>query len=153
MTGCIVTARQSPGNWKKIHIENKNQISQINTPPDNWRQSQDKIDSKTNINKTKERDIITPHLSFSNAQKIIQQLLTCPRVVLLPAQASKFTALELATKLNITPAQLSLLQKSPAFYKQIAKSINLTLASLYCSCKLLPSNFQPLLYKQVTRHE
>lgn len=148
MTSCIVTAGQSPGNWEKTYLENKAKISQIKVLPDNQCQSQNKIDSKTNPDKANNGDIISPYLSFSHTQQIIQQLLTYPRMVLLPTQAPKFTALELATKLNITPAQLSSLQKSPVFYKQMAKFINLPLTSLYCSSKLLRSNPQQLPHVQ-----
>lgn len=155
MTNCIVIAGRSPGNIEKAYLKTKAQIPQAKALPDNWRQSQNRIDSKANSDKTNNRDIISPHLSFSNAQQIIQQLLTYPRVVLLPTQAPKFTTLELAAKLNITPAQLSLLQKSPVFYKKMTKSINLPLASLYCSCKLLVPNssFLPPESKQAVRHE
>jgi len=76
------------------------------------------------------------YLSFHSAQKIIHNLLTYNRIVLLPNVIPKFTELELAKKLHITTTELWYLQESPVFYKKIAKHICLPLANLYCSSLL-----------------
>lgn len=129
----ILVAGQSPCNERNGFIANE---SEIQLPENPNSHTTNKANYKTNLDEKVRSCTGNSYLSFSSAQQIIQQLLTYPRVVLLPTQVPKFTTLEIATKLNLTPAQLSLLQKSPEFYKRMAKHICLPLASLYCSSAL-----------------
>jgi hypothetical protein len=75
------------------------------------------------------------HLDFLVARKMIYQLLTCARIILVPTKVLKFTESELSSKLNITVAQLRGVQKSSTFYKN-TNEINLRLVNLYCNTKL-----------------
>lgn len=96
MTKCSLTSGQSRGNRKKIYVENKTKTSQTSqTPQEDQRQSQNKA-GKNPPNKSNDEDINALYLSFSNAQKIIHQLLSYPREVLLPARVPKFTAFKQA---------------------------------------------------------
>ena len=84
------------------------------------------------------------HLGFCSATKIINQFLSCNRVVFLPHIVSKFTEAELATKLNISITQLRLIRQLPASYQKVAKHVGILLIDLYCNTKFQqPESTQP----------
>ena len=89
-----------------------------------------KKELETKINKKLEN-----YLDFLVTRKMIYQLLTCDRIILVPTKVLKFTESELSSKLNITVAQLRGIQRSNTFYKN-TKEINLRLVNLYCNTKL-----------------
>jgi len=89
--------------------------------------------NKTSIDENDGSRTSNNYLGFSSAQKMIHNLLSYDRVVLLPQIIPRFTEFEIAKKLNITIRQLRHLQKSPIIYKRMAKRICLPLTSLYCS--------------------
>ena len=76
-----------------------------------------------------------PYIEYPYVKGIINKLLTCDRIILVPTKIPKFTELELANKLNITPKQLRRLQRTQSAYKQIIGKINLLLIELYCGTK------------------
>ena len=77
------------------------------------------------------------YINFLTIRKIILQFLTCDRIIFIPTKVSKFTKLELANKLNITPKQLKRLLRSQSScsYREMIGKINLPLIKLYCSTK------------------
>jgi hypothetical protein len=123
----ILASQQLPCNEKNSFIASE---SEIRLPKTN------KANYKTNLDENGGSCASNDYLRFSSAQKMIHNLLSYDRIVLLPRVIPRFTELELAKKLNITTRQLRHLQKSPESYKRIAKNICLPLASLYCSSTL-----------------
>ncbi len=109
---------------------------------DTVRQSSTKDTNNQPENKSNNSTNPSHYLGFLSFQKIVCQLLTCNRVVLLPTVIPKITESELTKKLNITLKQFRCLQKSFAFYKKMAKPINDPLVNLYCESKLQQSAFR-----------
>ena len=122
----ILASRQLPCNEKNSFIASESEI----------RLPTNKADYKTNLDENNRSYASNSYLGFSSAQKIILNLLSYDRIVLLPCIIPRFTELELAKKLNITIGQLRRLQKSPESYKRIAKHICLPLVNLYCNSAL-----------------
>lgn len=75
------------------------------------------------------------YLAFLTVRKMIYKFLNYDRVIFVPTKIPKFTELELANKLKITPTQLRKLQTSKTSYKQIIGKINTLLIELYCNTK------------------
>ncbi|CAL7964426.1 hypothetical protein GAMM_90023 [Gammaproteobacteria bacterium] len=123
----ILSLQQLPCNERNSFIANEQEIRLPTTNRANY---------KTNIDENSWSCTSNSYLGFSSAQKIIHNLLSYDRVVLLPQTIPRFTEFELAKKLNITIHQLRHLQKLPKIYKRMAKHICLSLTSLYCSSTL-----------------
>jgi hypothetical protein len=130
MVADILTAGQLPCNKISNGVSSKTPTEEPN------KQLPDIEIESVAVDESYDRHTDARYLSFHSAQKIIHNLLTYNRIVLLPNVIPKFTELELAKKLHITITELWYLQESPVFYKKIAKHICLPLANLYCSSLL-----------------
>ncbi len=150
MSEYILSARQLPCNENNSNnnirnsgtsVKNGTKIQLCIESDDQLRNRTKKITNRIAAEKYKVPDKYTKteqckYLDFSSTQKIIHKLLTRDRIILVPTVVPGVTESDLAKELNITLTQLKSLQKSPAFYKKIAKHINLPLINLYCSSLL-----------------
>ena len=77
-----------------------------------------------------------PYIEYPSVKGIINKLLTCDRIILVPTKILKFTELELANKLSITTTQLRQLRGgSQSIYEQTIEKISPLLSNLYCYTK------------------
>ena len=72
------------------------------------------------------------NIGFSTTQQMINKFLTYDRIAIKKVRCLKYTKIELAEKLNLTPKSLDKL-KLPYFYKSMVSRITLPLVRLYCA--------------------
>jgi hypothetical protein len=89
---------------------------------------------RTDQLKTRKKRGRYKNLGFLTANKMIQQFLTCDRIVMVEERRLKYSKNELAKQLNVSMEEFERLRKDVS-YKNLASKITLPLAVLYCSTK------------------
>jgi len=95
------------------------------SPGNNSYNDKERSETQTGVNRNK-------NISFLTAQQMINKFLTYDRIVTKKVKCLKYTKIELAEKLNLTPKSLDKL-KLPYFYRSMASRITLPLVRLYCA--------------------